>query len=230
MEWINEGKPRSSVHEDSIFDDPELPPRENNEGQNTALRTAPIFEKSTTERTKTPEVDADIEIDDIYDATPRPNRTKATQQVSQTDSLFGGAGRSIFGNGNTTATDDFPDGDMEALLAEQEAMRGSPKSVQHPAAKSTAPEDDFEDDLDALMAEQEAEREALQVTSKPAQPPAAKAPHEDEFGDDLEALIAEEEMMQASLKPAQVSIAKTTPPTDEFDDDMEAMAEMDAMW
>jgi len=92
MEWINEGKPRSSVHEDSLFNEPTLPAREKGEQEKTAPKIAPIFEKRASERPRTPIPDTEVDMDDdIYDATPRPRRPQSAEEpASQIDSLFGG--------------------------------------------------------------------------------------------------------------------------------------------
>lgn len=164
MEWINEGKPRSSVHEDSIFDQPALPRRENNEREKTASRIAPIFEKPASERPKTPvrEVDADAEMDDLYDATPKATRQTQGAADSQ-DSLFGD--RSTLPKPvNRPAANDGPDEDeLDALLAEEEMMQAE-ETIQakstgaglvSTASKAPAPQDDnFDDDMEA-MAEME---------------------------------------------------------------------------
>lgn len=157
MEWINEGKPRSSVHEDSLFDEPALPARENGEREKTAPRVAPIFEKRASERPKTPVPDAEVDMDDdIYDATPRPRRQQpAEEPVSQTDSLFGGTTQSLFGPAKTVV-EDGPDGDeLDALMAEldEEAL---PRDVQ-PTTASTksavAVTQEIDDDEMEAMAE-----------------------------------------------------------------------------
>lgn len=128
MEWINEGKPRDSVHEDSIFDDP-VPEARQREKSQTAPRIAPIFEARQSERPKTPE---DVE-DDIYGASPLPKR-KATAPVK---SLFGG-------------DDDIPeDDDLDALFGEEEVPQIGTGKAAEPAGND--PEDD---DLDALFMEE----------------------------------------------------------------------------
>lgn len=147
MEWINEGKPNSSVHEDSLFDEPELPPREDGDKEKSTERIAPIFEKKDTERPKTPDIPDDIDMDDLYDATPRATRTQPTAAAE---------GQSIFGPRKTAPVDEFED-DMDALLAEEEMMRASSKLAQPlqpttSAAKPVKPSDEFEDDM-AAMAE-----------------------------------------------------------------------------
>jgi replication fork protection complex subunit Csm3/Swi3 len=152
MEWINEGRPRSSVHEDSIFDDPALPPREGDEREKTAARMAPIFEKTASERPKTPAPVADAEMDDLYDATSRqPHLTR--EATDSQDSLFGG-GRSIFGPANGTVVNDGPpEDDLDALLAEEEMMQAESSKAQpkSTAGKAPAPQDgNFEDEMEAM--------------------------------------------------------------------------------
>ena len=169
MEWINEGKPRSSVHEESLFDEPEPTSKETGERDKTASRIAPIFEKIMTERPKTPEINGNIDLDDIYDATPR------TARGEPRPSLFGPA---------TGAIDGPPDEDLDALMAEQEAL---PSKTETRQLKEVAQQDDFEDDLDALMAEDEM---MLKDSSKPAT--AVKSVGQDnEIDEDMEAMAAE---------------------------------------
>ncbi|RDL41609.1 Uncharacterized protein BP5553_01588 [Venustampulla echinocandica] len=153
MEWINEGKPHSSVHEDSLFDEPALPPRQDVERENTASRIAPIFEKPTTERPKTPAQDPDAEENDLYDATPKAIRRNPEDSVPQTGSIFGPGAASIFGpQKNIVADDGPPEDDLDALLAEEEMMQMSAKAAQPPPGPSNAaaPRDDFDDDMEAM--------------------------------------------------------------------------------
>jgi replication fork protection complex subunit Csm3/Swi3 len=152
MEWINEGRPRSSVHEDSIFDEPFPPPREDGGKEKTAPRIAPIFEKTASERPKTPVQDADAEMDDIYDATPREPRQTQGATDSQ-DSLFGER-PSIFGPVKAARADDGPpEDDLDALLAEEEMMRAETARAQPvpTASKAPAPADNnFDDEMEAM--------------------------------------------------------------------------------
>jgi replication fork protection complex subunit Csm3/Swi3 len=156
MEWINEGKPYSSVHEDSLFDEPALPPKENGEREKTAPRIAPIFEKRASERPKTPTVDADIdfEMDNLYDATPGPPRQKPSEDsTSKTDSLFGSNKTSIFGS-SRAPEDEPPEDELDALLAEEEMLQATSGNVQYaPAVKKAAAQDDVGDDEMEAMAE-----------------------------------------------------------------------------
>jgi len=153
MEWINEGKPRSSIHEDSLFDEPALPLRENGERESTAVRVAPIFEKSATERPKTPAPSADANMeDDLYDATPRPTRQQPAEgSVSQSNSVT--AGQSIFGPAKTVAPDDAPpEDDLDALFAEEEALQAASGNAQPTNAekKAVQVEPNFDDEMEAM--------------------------------------------------------------------------------
>ncbi|TGO62853.1 hypothetical protein BOTNAR_0108g00140 [Botryotinia narcissicola] len=171
MEWINEGKAKSSVHEDSLFDEPELPPRDENEREKTVSRIAPIFETAAGERPKTPVPDQDPDFDDMYDSTPKNTRQNT---AIQSTSVFGSGNDSIFGPPKvTTAGDDGPpDDDLEALLAEAEQERGD--------------EEMLDDDIEALLAANNdnapASRPAKQDTGKPTQA-------EDEDLDAMEAMM-----------------------------------------
>ncbi|KAF7862643.1 hypothetical protein EAF04_007516 [Stromatinia cepivora] len=138
MDWINERKPKSSVHEESLFDEPGLPPRYDNEREKTASRIAPIFENAVPSRPETPVRDQDPDFDDMYDATPKIVRQ---EPVAQSTSVFGGGDNSLFGPQKmvtTTGGDEPPDEDLEALLAEAE-QEGCSEEV-------------LDDDLEALLA------------------------------------------------------------------------------
>jgi replication fork protection complex subunit Csm3/Swi3 len=155
MEWINEGKPQSSVHEDSLFDEPALPARKEAEQEKTAPRVAPIFEKRASERPKTPVANAGADIDDdIYDATPRPRRQQpAEEPVSQTDSLFGGGTQSIFGPAKTVVEDGPDEDELDALMADfdEEALQRDTQravAVEKPAAAVT--QDIGDDEMEAM--------------------------------------------------------------------------------
>jgi replication fork protection complex subunit Csm3/Swi3 len=156
MEWINEGKPRFSVHEESLFDEPELPRREGGEQEKTAPRVAPIFETSERPKTPTPNADVDAEMEDIYDATPRPART-TEENVSQPAAVAGG---SIFGPVKTSIADGRPDDELgddelDALLAEEEMLQATSGNVQSApvTSKASAPQEDFDKDEMEAMAE-----------------------------------------------------------------------------
>jgi len=156
MEWINEGKPRPSVHEDSLFDEPALPARENGEREENASRVAPIFEKRASERPKTPAPDAGPEMDgDIYDATPRRRRQPAEDPVSQTDSLFGGTSQSIFGPAKTIVEDGPDEDELDALMAgfDEEAMERNLQPASAPTKPVVAISQEIDDDEMEAMAE-----------------------------------------------------------------------------
>lgn len=137
MDWINEGKPKYSEHEESLFDEPGLPPRSDNERGRTASRIAPIFENAVPTRPRTPVLNQDPDFDDMYDATPRILRQ---QPVAQSASVFGGGDNSLLGPQKVTATEEDapPDDDLEALLAEAEQEGGN--------------EEMLDDDIEALLA------------------------------------------------------------------------------
>jgi len=149
MEWINEGKPRASTQDDSIFDEPNLPAR-SDEREKTASRVAPIFEKTATERPKTPVVDEDAEMDDLYDATPRAPRQKSIEGGTQ--ALLPGASASIFGPAKNVATvDEPPEDDLDALLAEEEMLQAeAAKSKPNSTADKPAVDASFDDEMEAM--------------------------------------------------------------------------------
>jgi replication fork protection complex subunit TIPIN/Csm3/Swi3 len=159
MEWINEGKPRSSVHEDSLFDEPPLPAREDGEREKTAPRIAPIFEKRASERSSTPVADAGADADaadDIYDATPRPRRQQpAEEPVSQNDSLFGGGTQSIFGPAKEVVAEEPDEDELDALMADldDETLQRDLQPALAPAKPVTAVTQDIDDDEMEAMAE-----------------------------------------------------------------------------
>lgn len=153
MEWINEGKPKSSIHEESLFDEPAVPREENGEKEKSAGRVAPIFEKAATvtERLKTPNGE-DKEIDDLYDATPRAARSAQTEGQG---SIFGGGngGGSLFGSAKSQVVEDEPpEDDLDALLAEEEMMQAESAKTQVAPMPSKVPprEDDFDDEMEAM--------------------------------------------------------------------------------
>ncbi|ESZ95167.1 hypothetical protein SBOR_4467 [Sclerotinia borealis F-4128] len=151
MDWIDEGKPKSSVHEDSLFDEPELPPRNDNGREKSASRIAPIFENTASERPKTPVPNRDLDFDDMYDATPKVVRqTPATQSTS----VFGGGNNSLFGPPKVAIAGDDgpPDDDLDALLAEAE-QEGDSDEV-------------LDDDLAALLAAENDTNAPLQSTKQ----------------------------------------------------------------
>ncbi|KAL3418916.1 chromosome segregation in meiosis protein 3 [Phlyctema vagabunda] len=147
MEWINEGKPRPSERESSLFEEPTLPPQEEEQRPGTAPRIAPIFEKPTTQRPTTPDHPPDDEMEDLYDATPRPARQAQPAATEATTSIFG-AGNSIFGPQKTPVDDGPPDDDLDALLAEEEIM--NTKNVPSAPKPAAPPVDDFDDEMEAM--------------------------------------------------------------------------------
>lgn len=227
VDWINEGKPKTSVVEDG--EDVAM-------GEETAQRTdaapkqasriAPIFETAASVvRPQTPEAD-DLfgDEDDIYNATPVGAR-KAPAAAETAGKL--------------------DEDELDALMAESEgATRGPTISSRSGAGatgsifgdgrpKSTAPariED--EDDLDALMAEAEAAQAPGQA--KPSLE-AGKANSGGDEDDDLDALIAEAEAQSApnSRPPETTKVGNSSaakPSDANFDDEEEAMAEMEGLW
>lgn len=146
MNWINEGKPRESVHEYSIFDDPALPPRQNSNNETPATKFAPIFKTDLNGREKTPGLFVDVE-DDIYNATPRIARTQETiPSESNRESS------SLFGPRRTIVPDDHED-DLDALLAEQEMEAANATSgfdAESHEHDMTVPEQNYDDDMEAM--------------------------------------------------------------------------------
>lgn len=155
MEWINEGKPHSSVHDDSIFNEPAEPRADDEVREKTASRIAPIFEKTTAERPKTPEKDDldDLFGDDdaIYDATPKATTRKEVQNSGPpNNSLFGGATASMFGPAKEVSTEEeFPEDDLDALLQEEAMMQDTNQSKN--TSKPGPATDNFDDEMDAMQ-------------------------------------------------------------------------------
>ncbi|TVY21528.1 Chromosome segregation in meiosis protein 3 [Lachnellula arida] len=182
MEWINEGKPHSGVHEDSLFDEPELPARPKE--KSVERTTAGIFEraKEGAREKETAPVNGTGgglfgDDDDLYDATPRPTRT--TQPVTV------GGGTSLFGPAKGTPVEDGPpDDDLDALLAQEESL-GTGKAP--PAANKATGDDLDEDDLDALLAEEMMQQGKPAVAANKAPPPQQTA----DFDADMEEAMAE---------------------------------------
>lgn len=153
MNWINEGKPKS-VHQDSLFDEPVLPPREYTDAE-ARTRIAPVFQSLVSQRPKTPDLFGDDDEDDIYGATPKRATQPRAGGSSNTDSVYGGAQASLFGPARVV-DDGPPEDDLDALMAESEALLAGTENPQpsDPKNGSTAQEDDFDDDMEA-MAEME---------------------------------------------------------------------------
>ncbi|RAL68663.1 hypothetical protein DID88_007372 [Monilinia fructigena] len=169
-DWINEGKPKASVHEESLFDEPELPARDDNGREKTASRVAPIFENRASERPKTPVPNRDLDFDDIYDATPKVVRQNPTAESTL---VSGGGNNSLFGPPKVaTAGDDGPPvDDLDALLAEAEQEGNSDEML--------------DDDLEALLAAESDMNGRNQPSKQNIENPAQA---EADNMDDLEAL------------------------------------------
>ncbi|KAK3937575.1 replication fork protection component Swi3-domain-containing protein [Diplogelasinospora grovesii] len=211
MEWINEGKPKSTLLED---DNDEYSIARDQQQQPQPRRIAPIFDSAaataTAFRDKTAALEDVLGDEDIYNASPR----RATRTAA--------AG---------PPTGDVPDeDDLDALMAEADAgpdarhtntmpsftsIFGDGPSKKPPENKSTfgngarrvTEEPDEEEDLDALMAEADAETR-MQLTKtgssnstslfgdgRPSNRKLEVAAEEDE--DDLDALMAEAEAQSA---------------------------------
>lgn len=221
-EWINEGRPKTTIIDEDGDADVTEQPEDSTHKQ--ADRIAPIFERSGTGRQTTPGMD-DLfgEEDDIYNATPVGGRRN---------------------DGAAGATGDEPDEDeLDALMAMEGDHTSKPSNTTKPngaavtsifgdgkpkAAPQTHPQPDDFDELDALIAEaedrppqQKPDPTAAKISAQTANDGGAEAGDED----DLDALMAESEAHTAPEKP--LSAAATQP---QFDDDEEAMAEMDGLW
>lgn len=154
MEWINEGKPHSSVHEDSLFDEPALLAKEAAQPEKTATRVAPIFEKRASERPTTPnrDQDMDAEMEDLYGATPQARTQKPAEGPAESELIFSNS-RSIFGGGNAAA-EEPPEDELDALLAEEEMLQSMSGNVQSkPVAKKVVPQGEIDEDELEAMAE-----------------------------------------------------------------------------
>jgi replication fork protection complex subunit Csm3/Swi3 len=181
VDWINEGRPKSSVVADGGDDDEPAAPGEQQESNEAtaprqADRIAPIFEKTASgPRPSTPPLE-DLFEDDIYGATPIGARK----------------------NGRAAETGGEPDqDDLDALMAEMEQESSAPSRPTGGAAKSIfgdgkpkpaekpRPAEPDDDDLDALMAEAEAEQGPTRPAGAGA--PSAKAAPAD-FNDEEEAM------------------------------------------
>lgn len=240
MDWINEGKPKTTAEDDDDFPEgPSLPARE-------PARIAPIFEKrpETAARATTPNMDNPFGEDDIYNATPRAKTMERTNGGAPDDDEL-----------DTLMAQDEPDDDeMDALMAQEaeEAQRARRSNGVNNAPKPLnsifdgAPD---EDELDALMAEAEAEAEApvhqngkgtqearvidsIFGDGKPKNP--SNTVGEADDMDDLDALMAEAEgnghLSKSPVAAATSSQKGPDPATEDFGDDEAAMAEMDGLW
>ncbi|KAK3396220.1 replication fork protection component Swi3-domain-containing protein [Sordaria brevicollis] len=204
LKWIAEGKPRSTGGDEEEEEDRDRD-EESLAAHTQPTRMAPIFEKATGARSKTPTADDDLfGDDDIYNATPRRNQPP------------------------TVAPGDVPDDeDMDALMAEAEftTTSGANKTtnngalsdsifgggaVNKPPQPSEVPDDD---DLDALMAEAESYRPPTTnqdsifgndsiFGGRKDKPTSGPPPQEDD--EDLDALMAEAEMhVSLAKKPTE---------------------------
>lgn len=150
MDWINEGRQRSSVHEESIFDEPHLPIRETTAVPGVEKRIAPIFEPTVTaERLKTPDINGDMD-EDIYGVSPQAQRTISTEQPK---SIFGGGARDSTLNRAAAQPEDEED-DLDALLAEHEMEQGNNvaavKATGIQVNKAPITEPNFDDEMEAM--------------------------------------------------------------------------------
>lgn len=157
MDWINEGKPKSADLDDTMYDDPIPPARQAAAQEGSATRVAPIFERGASQRPKTPEMNGNIDLGDLYDATPEGARKSDHVVLDNQDSLFAAGAQSIFGPRTTIIAGEEPDeDDLDALLAEQDALQTTTANKQDKPTtlKSAAAEDNFDDEMEA-MAEME---------------------------------------------------------------------------
>lgn len=180
VDWIDEGRPKSTVVADGGDDDE--PTGEHQEPEEApaprqAERIAPIFEKTASgARPSTPPVDDDLFGDDIYGATPigarktgRPAETGGEPDQDELDALMaemdqepsapsrptGGAVKSIFGDGKPKAAErprpaEPDDDDLDALMAEAEAEQVPTRPAQANAPSSKAARTDFDDEEEAM--------------------------------------------------------------------------------
>ncbi|KAG8161192.1 hypothetical protein KVR01_009456 [Diaporthe batatas] len=177
VDWIDEGRPKSTVVADGGDDDEPTGDQQQPEeapAPRQADRIAPIFEKTASgARPSTPPAD-DLFGDDIYGATPigasknsRPSDTRGEPDQDELDALMaemdqepsipsrptGGPVKSIFGDGKPKATErprpaEPDDDDLDALMAEAEAEQGPTRPAQVPSSK--APPADFDDEEEAM--------------------------------------------------------------------------------
>ncbi|KAJ0123771.1 Swi3 domain-containing protein [Diaporthe amygdali] len=178
VDWINEGRPKSTVTADGGDDDEPADEQQESEAPapRQADRIAPIFETSTSgTRPSTPPVE-DLFRDDIYGATPigarrsgKPMETGDEPDQDELDALMaeaeqepsvpvrpnGGPTKSIFGDGKPKAAEkprpaEPEDDDLDALMAEAEAERGPRRPPGADASSAKAVPPDFNDDEEAM--------------------------------------------------------------------------------
>lgn len=179
VDWINEGRPKSSVVADGGDDDepageqqePEEPP-----ALRHADRIAPIFEKTANGARPSTPPQEDLFGDDIYGATPigagknsRAAETGGEPDQDELDALMAemeqepsaparpapGATKSIFGDGKSKPAErprpaEPDDDDLDALMAEAEADQGHKRPAGADAPSSRAAPADFNDDEEAM--------------------------------------------------------------------------------
>lgn len=237
VEWINEGRPKTSVIEGGADQESaEVMGERTEAAPKQASRIAPIFNTVANDsRPKTPDADDlfNDDNDDIYNATPidvRKNRlTREAEGEPHED-------------------------EIDALMAESESLMRGPAAARPtrdvigsifgngtPNHRAQAQNGD-DDDLDALIAEAEAVQAPRQTKNSFEPSKAASSSVRgpvsnggvDMEDDELDALIAEAEAQAVSThghpvvsKTADLS-AETNAPN--FDDEEEAMAEMDGLW
>lgn len=179
VDWINEGRPKSSVVADGGDDDEPAGEQQGSEeapAPRQADRIAPIFEKTASrDRPSTPPPD-DLFGDDIYGATPvgarkngRAAETRGEPDQDELDALMaemeqepsaptrpaGAASKSIFGDGKPKAAEkprpaEPEDDDLDALMAEAEAEQGPTRPIAAGAPSSKAVLADFNDEEEAM--------------------------------------------------------------------------------
>lgn len=167
VEWINEGKPKSTVVDDGgEAQATEQDQQSGDKAPKQAERIAPVFDKIGSGGPQTPDLDDLFGGDDIYNATPVGARTSVPTATNHRE---GGQ--------------EEDDREIDALIA---ADIREPNSRQAPAKSGGGIDDDDDgDDLDALMAEAEAHAESVKVPG--ANEKAAKE-NVPEFNDEEEAM------------------------------------------
>ncbi|KAI3400785.1 hypothetical protein diail_1994 [Diaporthe ilicicola] len=179
VDWINEGRPKSTVTADGGDDaDPDEVQQESEAAAapRQADRIAPIFERTASgTRPSTPPLE-DLFDEDIYGATPigarksgrapeaggEPDQDEldalmeeAEQEPSVPARPSGGAVKSIFGDGKPKATEkarpaEPEDDDLDALMAEAEAEQGPSRPPGPGASSAKAARPDFDDEEEAM--------------------------------------------------------------------------------
>lgn len=169
-EWINEGKPKSSVMADDGEPEPEEVPVTTTQGRLDAPGETSQQRPQTPARlTATDADDVPPDEEDLYGATPVRARPTTVPIRSAPE-------------------DEDPD-DLDALMAEAE-MQTQPYTSSNSRVQQPPAIDD-DDDLDALMAEADARTQTRPAGSGNQAPaPAQSGPANDEFADD-EAAMAE---------------------------------------